>query len=149
MVKCGHCGFLFFQLDLGGRWSLLTGGRCSEVDLALKFFGPDLEWSLLTGGRCSEVVVSTGLTVLVYTYLAETRFQLQEHFTSNLMCKSYTGNLCVLLVYVCIFWPKEIGEQAAHKMLVKLTTEQLAELTRLSQTLMVSYTFSNPEKGGK
>ena len=54
-------GFSIFQLDLGGRWSLLTGGRCSEVDLALKFVGPDLEWSLLTGG--SEVVVSTGLTV--------------------------------------------------------------------------------------
>jgi hypothetical protein len=26
-------------------------------------FGQDLGWSLLTGGRCSEVVVSTGLTV--------------------------------------------------------------------------------------
>jgi hypothetical protein len=24
--------------------------------------GRDLEWSLLTGGRCSDVVVSTGLT---------------------------------------------------------------------------------------
>jgi hypothetical protein len=41
----------------------LTGGRCSEVDLVLKLLGRDLEWSLLTGGRYSEVVVNTGLTV--------------------------------------------------------------------------------------
>ena len=31
---------------LGGRWSLLTGCRCSEVDLVLKLLGRDLEWSL-------------------------------------------------------------------------------------------------------
>ena len=43
----------------------MTGGRCSEVDLVLKLLGRDLEWSLLTGGRYSEVVVSTGLTVLI------------------------------------------------------------------------------------
>jgi hypothetical protein len=57
--------FVHFGPDLGGRWSLLTGGRCSEVDLVLKLLGRDLEWSLLTGGRYSEVVVSTGLTVLL------------------------------------------------------------------------------------
>ena len=58
--------FLFYLgLDLGGRWSLLTGGRCSEVDLVHKLLGRDLEWSLLTGGRYSEVVVSTGLTVVL------------------------------------------------------------------------------------
>ena len=49
-----------------------------------------------------------------------------------------------MLVVLC---QKEIGQNAVNKILVKLTTEQLAELTRLSQTLMVSYTFSNPEKG--
>jgi hypothetical protein len=43
----------------------LTGGRCSEVDLALKLLGRDLGWSLLTGGRYLEVVVCTGLTVLL------------------------------------------------------------------------------------
>ena len=41
----------------------MTGGRCSEVDLVLKLLGRVLEWSLLTGGRYSEVVVNTGLTV--------------------------------------------------------------------------------------
>jgi hypothetical protein len=41
----------------------LTGGCCSEVDLVLKLLGQDLGWSLLTGGRYSEVVVSTSLTV--------------------------------------------------------------------------------------
>jgi hypothetical protein len=41
----------------------LTGGHYSEVDLVLKLLRRDLEWSLLTGGRYSEVVVSTGLTV--------------------------------------------------------------------------------------
>jgi len=35
--------------DLGGHWSLLTGGLCS--DLVLKFIEGYLEWSLLTGGR--------------------------------------------------------------------------------------------------
>ena len=44
---------------------MLTGGRCSEVDLVLKMLGRDLEWSLLTGGRYSEVVVNTCLTVVV------------------------------------------------------------------------------------
>ena len=68
MDKSGHCRqvFLQFQLDLRGRWSLLTNGRCSEVDLVLKLLGRDLEWSLLTGGRYSEVVVSTGLTVFEF-----------------------------------------------------------------------------------
>ena len=57
--------FLFhLGQDLCGRWSLLTSGCCSEVDLVLKLLGRDLGWSLLTGGRYSEVVVSTGLTVL-------------------------------------------------------------------------------------
>jgi len=46
----------------------LTGGRCSEVDLVLKLLGRVLEWSLLTGGRYSEVVVNTGLTVNSFTY---------------------------------------------------------------------------------
>jgi hypothetical protein len=56
--------FIFqFGLHLGGRWSQLTCGRCSEVVLVLKLLGRDLGWSLLTGGRYSEVVVSTGLTV--------------------------------------------------------------------------------------
>jgi len=41
----------------------VAAGRCSEVDLVLKLLGRDLEWSLLTGGRYSEVVVNTGLTV--------------------------------------------------------------------------------------
>ncbi len=53
-----------FGLHLGGRWSQLTGGRCSEVVLVLKLLGQDLGLSLLRGGRYSEVVVSTGLTVL-------------------------------------------------------------------------------------
>ncbi len=44
----------------------MTGGHCSEVDLVLKLLGQDLRWSLLTGGRYSEVVVSTGLTVLLF-----------------------------------------------------------------------------------
>ena len=58
-------GFLFhLRPNLGGRWSLLTGGRCSEADLVLKLLGRDFEWSLLTGGCNSEVVVSTGLSVL-------------------------------------------------------------------------------------
>ncbi len=51
--------------DLCGRWSQLTGGRCSEVYLVLKLLGWDSKWSLLTGGRYSEVVVNTGLTVYV------------------------------------------------------------------------------------
>ena len=57
--------FIFqFGLHLGGRWSQLTGGRCSKVDLALRLLGQDLEWSLLTGCRYLEVVVNnTGLTV--------------------------------------------------------------------------------------
>ena len=41
----------------------MTIGRYSEVDLVLKLLGRDLEWSLLTGGRYSEVVISSGLTV--------------------------------------------------------------------------------------
>ena len=41
----------------------MTGGRCSQVNLALVLNGPDRGRSLLTGGRCSEVVVNTGLTV--------------------------------------------------------------------------------------
>jgi len=41
----------------------LTGGRCSEVALVQSLLGRVLGWSLLTGGRYSEVVVSTGLTV--------------------------------------------------------------------------------------
>jgi hypothetical protein len=63
-----------FWLDLGGRWSQLTGGRCSEVVLALKLLGRDLGWSLLTGGRYSEVVVNTSLTVLNFTS-ASTHFK--------------------------------------------------------------------------
>jgi hypothetical protein len=37
----------FFRLgpDLGGCWSLLRGGHCSEVDLVLKLLGRDLESS--------------------------------------------------------------------------------------------------------
>jgi hypothetical protein len=54
---------------LGGRWSQLTGGRCSEVVLVLILRGRDLGWSLLTGGRYSEVVVSTGLHELVQNIL--------------------------------------------------------------------------------
>jgi len=56
--------FIFrFGLHIGGRWSQLTGGRCSEVVLVLKLLRRDFGWSLLTGGRYSEVVVITGLTV--------------------------------------------------------------------------------------
>ena len=64
-TKSGRCRqvFLLFGPDIGGRWPLLTGGRCSEVDLVLILLGRDLEWSLLTGGRYSDVVVNTGLTV--------------------------------------------------------------------------------------
>ncbi len=49
------------------RWSLvvIVGGRCSEVVLVLNLLGQVLGWSLLAGGRYSEVVVNTGLTVLV------------------------------------------------------------------------------------
>ena len=67
MEKSGRCrqDFNSFGPDLGGRWSLLTGGRCSEVDLVLKMLGRVLGWSLLKGGRYSEVVVSTGLTVSI------------------------------------------------------------------------------------
>ena len=67
--KSGRCRqvFMTFGTKLGGRWSQLTGGRCSGVDLVLKMLGRDLEWSLLTGGCYSEVVVSTGLTVLPKT----------------------------------------------------------------------------------
>jgi hypothetical protein len=58
-----------FLLHLGpyldGRWSQLTGGCCSEVDLVLKLFGRDLGLSLLTGGRYSEVVVSSDLIVYI------------------------------------------------------------------------------------
>ena len=44
--------FMFqFLPDLGGRWSLLTGGRCSEVVFVLKLLGRDLGWSLFGGGR--------------------------------------------------------------------------------------------------
>jgi hypothetical protein len=40
------------------RWSLFRG-RFSTI-----IVGRDLGWSLLTGGRYSEVVVNTGLTLL-------------------------------------------------------------------------------------
>ena len=35
-----------------------------------------------------------------------------------------------------IFWPKEIDKKAAHKMLVKLTTSLVEEITRLEQNEM-------------
>ena len=41
----------------------MTGGPYSEVNLVLILVGPDPVWSLLSGGRCSEVVVRSGLTV--------------------------------------------------------------------------------------
>jgi len=50
-------------------WLLYRGGWSLEVfqsKLVLKLVRPDLVWSLLTGGRYSEVVINTGLTV-VYT----------------------------------------------------------------------------------
>jgi hypothetical protein len=40
------------------RWSLLTGGRFSEVVVIRR-------WSLFGGGRYSEVVVNTSLTVYI------------------------------------------------------------------------------------
>jgi hypothetical protein len=44
----------------------LTGGRCSEVALVQSLLGRVLGWSLLAGGRYSEVVVSTSLTVFIF-----------------------------------------------------------------------------------
>jgi len=45
-------------------WTLLTGGRCSEIIYVLKGqFWTSKLWPLLTGGRYSEVIVSSGLTV--------------------------------------------------------------------------------------
>ncbi len=64
MKICKRQEFLHFGPVLGGRWSQLTGGRCSEVDFVLKLLARDLEWSWLTGGCYSEVVVKTGLAVL-------------------------------------------------------------------------------------
>jgi hypothetical protein len=43
----------------------VTGGPYSEVIFVLILVGPDSGWSLLSGGRCSEVVVRSGLTVPV------------------------------------------------------------------------------------
>ncbi len=54
-----------FKRILSGRWPQLRGGRYSGVNLDLILVGPDGIWSLLTGGRCSEVVVNTGLTVFL------------------------------------------------------------------------------------
>ena len=53
--KSGRCRQVFMTsgTKLGGRWSQLTGGRCSGVVLVLKLLGRDLGWSLLTGGRYS------------------------------------------------------------------------------------------------
>ena len=51
------------------KWLLYRRCRFLEVfqsKLVLKLVWPDLVWSLLTGGRYSEVVINTGLTV-VYT----------------------------------------------------------------------------------
>ncbi len=42
---------IHLESNLGGCWSKLTGGICSEVNSELKLLGRDLEWSLLTGGR--------------------------------------------------------------------------------------------------
>jgi hypothetical protein len=56
----GRCRQVFCHLGsvLGGCWSYFAGGRCSEVDLVLKWLGWDLEWlfvvdrwPLFRGGR--------------------------------------------------------------------------------------------------
>ncbi len=47
-------------------WLLLTGGRCSEVGLKTQI-GTPKQQSLQAGSRYSEVVVSSGLTVSVFT----------------------------------------------------------------------------------
>ncbi len=40
MTKSDRCARAF--LAIGGRWSQLTGGHYSELDLVLKFPRPDL-----------------------------------------------------------------------------------------------------------
>ncbi len=70
ICKSGHCKQVFcsFWTEFGWPMVILTGGRCSEVNLVLKLLGQDLGWLFLTGGRYSEVVVSTGLTVPQKTF---------------------------------------------------------------------------------
>jgi hypothetical protein len=53
------------------------------------------------------------------------RFQFHQHFTSNFVIQKCFGQLFSTNSYqmFVIFWRKEIGTKAAHKMLVKLTTE--------------------------
>ncbi len=51
-------------MEAAGRsWQVVVVQRSH---LMLKLLGRVLEWSLLTGGRYSEVVVNTGLTVPVF-----------------------------------------------------------------------------------
>ncbi len=55
-----------FIIKIKLKWSLLTGGSCTGVDLELNLLGRgDIEWSLLTGSRYSEFFVSTGLIVCI------------------------------------------------------------------------------------
>ena len=68
--------------DLVGRWLLLTGDSCLEVDLALKLLGRDLEWSLLTGGCYWEAVVSKGLTVCTHFNNIDENLPFAQYFPS-------------------------------------------------------------------
>ncbi len=66
----------------------MTGGRCSEVVLGLNLLGRVLGWSLLTGGRYSEVVVNTGLTVFEKQVIGVEHYQKKimnenKYFFSN------------------------------------------------------------------
>jgi hypothetical protein len=75
----------------------LTGSRYLGVVLVLKLLERDLGWSLLTGGRYSEVDISTGLTVLK---IEEGKFYLKVFFenefwdenNNNISCSSDSSN---------------------------------------------------------
>jgi hypothetical protein len=58
---------------------LPQGGRYLEGDpqkSVLVMIGWDFGWSLMTGGRCSEVAVNTGLTVVKFMLWLHFQFNL-------------------------------------------------------------------------
>jgi hypothetical protein len=49
------------------------------------------------------------------------RCQFHQYFTSSFFIQLFLRTFYVLTIWVCIFWQKDFGAKAAHKMMVKLT----------------------------
>jgi hypothetical protein len=52
-----------------------------------------------------------------------TRCQFHQHFTCAFFVQKCLRSFSLVTVWLCNFWSKEIGAKAAHKMLMKLTTD--------------------------